>query len=455
MSEKKADAVEGIPAALNARSVAGEGHTGTVGDVPTVLEGLWDAAEGQADNVGAVQKIPPDRQGTVQRILDVNLNRLVEALRVVEDAERFSGSPAVDFMRVKAMRHRVGRMRERVRGAVWARDPWGDSGLTPDAVLPDELSRTTIRDVVLANLSRAKESLRSVEEYAKVPRDGTEGWLVAEARECRRAIYDIEREIILRDERAWLFGFSLYVLTDQSTGHDLYEKVARVIAGGADVIQFRRKGGCDKDLIEDARELRRITREAGIPLIINDRTDIALMVGADGVHLGQEDIPLPLARSLVGDSMLIGVSTHTPDQARTARAQGADYVGAGPVFSAESKEVEMDPIGIRGALGILRAVDIPGVAIGGIREENLDDLVRGGITRVGIMSGIMGSPDPEEATRVLKRTLKRKQTRGLEQGTRQKPQRKVQGELQEETQRKPQEETQRKPQRGAQWGVQR
>lgn len=338
----------------------------------------------------------------VFRIVDVNLNRFIEALRVIEDAHRLYLDDD-DFLKVKELRHIGGEMRSHFNKHIWARDSTNDPGLDPSATTTSEMTRKTIHDVLEANLSRAKEALRSIEEYSKLIHDHEV--LVQKAKECRRLLYDVEKTHILCHHRGWLHGFRLYVLTDDSPGTELHRKVKGAISGGADVIQFRRKNASDRDFLEDAREIRKITSEMGIPLIINDRIDIAVAVGADGIHLGQDDIPIEAARSMVGDSMVIGISTHSPDQALEAERRGADYIGVGAVFSARSKGIEAEPLGPGNAGRICSSVDIPSVVIGGIDENNIGMLTEQGIVRVGVMSAIMNSPEPAKSAGHLKKEL--------------------------------------------------
>lgn len=182
----------------------------------------------------------------------------------------------------------------------------------------------------------------------------------------------------------------------------LIERAAQAIAGGASVIQLRDKEASDDELVSAAGRLLQVTRPKGIPLIINDRVNVAKLSGAEGLHLGQEDGSLREARLLLGEEAIIGRSTHSPVQALEAQAEGFDYVGIGPVFSTPTKP-GYEPVGlglVRFAAGNLK---IPFVAIGGIDAGNVADVVRSGAKTVAVVRAVMGSQDPQRSARDLVR----------------------------------------------------
>lgn len=340
-----------------------------------------------------------NQQRIALRIIDANLNRFIESLRVIEDALRFSGR-AEDINQLKELRQETGNLSGVLCPRLGARDARSDPGLEEERT--GNSARYSVDEVMRANLSRAKEALRSVEEYSKLLRDGTGEDLIRWARRCRRMLYDRESGLLRVRCMSWLDSLRLCVLTDESTDSMLYDRVRQAISGGADAIQFRRKNGPDRRLFDDAYELRRITRQSGIPLIINDRPDVAVLVSADGVHLGQDDMPVHSVRSLVGDSMAIGVSTHSEEQARLACKAGADYIGVGPVFSSAGKGVHLEPLGIERAREICSLVDIPCLLIGGINAANLNDIKA---LTVAVRSAVMSSPDPRSAAMQLKKEM--------------------------------------------------
>lgn len=204
----------------------------------------------------------------------------------------------------------------------------------------------------------------------------------------------------------------LYVITDAklSRGRSHLEVIRAAIAGGATVVQYREKEGTTRQLIEEARALRELTRQAGVPFIVNDRVDIALAVDADGVHVGQDDMPAPLARQLMGPGNIVGVSATNLEEALQAERDGADYIGAGPVFATPTKPDAAPPMGLEGLAEICRRVSIPVVAIGGINEENAAAVIEAGADGVAVVSAIVAAPDVEAAARRLREVVEAART---------------------------------------------
>lgn len=198
----------------------------------------------------------------------------------------------------------------------------------------------------------------------------------------------------------------LYVIVDgvAAKTRDLAEMAEAAIRGGADVLQLRDKAASDEALIEEARRLLRLTRRAGIPLIINDRPEVARAVGAEGVHLGQEDLPLSAARRRLGPNAILGQSTHSLAQARAAEADGADYIGYGPIFATPTK-----PDAVSVGLGLIAEVGarirVPVVCIGGIDRATLPLVLAAGAERVAVVRAVCAAADPEAAARALKHML--------------------------------------------------
>jgi len=204
-----------------------------------------------------------------------------------------------------------------------------------------------------------------------------------------------------------LEDFRLYCFSagDLLMGRDPIEMVAAQIKGGADVIQLREKNMPKGEKLKLGLAIRDLTTQEGIPFIVNDDLDLALILEADGVHLGQDDIPIKYARPLMKDK-IIGISTHSLDQAREAIDSGADYIGIGPAFKTETK-IKADPVvGIDLILRVKESSPVPVIAIGGIGEKNIDLLVNKGIKRAAVISDILSSKDIEAKTRTLKEKLK-------------------------------------------------
>ena len=193
----------------------------------------------------------------------------------------------------------------------------------------------------------------------------------------------------------------LYAIIDNSLTPSVsnIEIAKKVLAGGAGILQLRGKGLSSKELLEQAREIREITREAGAIFIVNDRADVALLADADGVHLGQDDLPIAKAREILGREKLIGLSTHNLKQAIKAEFEGADYIGFGPVFGTTTKADAEEAKGLQALREIRKSVNIPIVAIGGINIENVIDVISAGADAVAVISAIVKAGDIEGATR--------------------------------------------------------
>lgn len=201
----------------------------------------------------------------------------------------------------------------------------------------------------------------------------------------------------------------LYVIIDRAAalGRDLAELAASAIRGGADAIQLRDKAASARQLKEIGKRLLEVTRAMNVPLIINDRPDVARAVGADGVHLGQEDLSIDDARQMLGSGTLIGQSTHSLQQAVSAEIQGADYLALGPVFATPTKPDD-EPVGLSSIREAVLRVQIPMVCIGGIEANTLGDVLAAGATCVAVVRAVCGAEDPQRAARQLKSALCRR-----------------------------------------------
>ncbi|MFZ1983001.1 MAG: thiamine phosphate synthase [Desulfatitalea sp.] len=180
-----------------------------------------------------------------------------------------------------------------------------------------------------------------------------------------------------------------------------------MIAGGVKIIQYREKRPhtSHRRMLEECRRIRALTHAAGVLFIVNDHADIALLADADGVHVGQDDLPVPDLRRLLGPHKLIGLSTHTPEQARQAQALGADYIGVGPLFATQTKEDVSDPVGFAYLEYVVKNIRLPFAAIGGIKEGNLAEVVRRGARTVCLVTEIVGAEDIAAKVRSLGKYL--------------------------------------------------
>lgn len=196
-------------------------------------------------------------------------------------------------------------------------------------------------------------------------------------------------------------NYTLYAITGPSLKEEeLLSKITQAIKGGVTAVQLREKNLSSREFLSRATHMQKIIPPP-VAFIINDRIDIALACNADGVHLGQDDIPLSLARRILGEDKIIGASTHNMEQAKTAEAEGADYLGIGPVFSTSTKPDALNPVGCEAVSHIKKGVKIPVVAIGGISPQNIREVLKAGADGVAVVSAIFAQEDVLEATRRL------------------------------------------------------
>ncbi len=337
----------------------------------------------------------------ILRIIDANCNRTREGLRVVEDFCRFVLGHERLCEQIKSLRHDFSRATAAIaESAIGFRDTPGDVGT--QITTPAESTRNTPADVAVASCKRVGEALRVVEEYAKII-DPTSGFVVEQ---IRYRFYAIEQGLASRTTAMRLTDVRLYVLITESAcrGGDWLSAARDAVAGGASVLQLREKNLDGGELLVRARRLVELCRSTGTICIVNDRADIAHLAGADGVHVGQGDLPAREARKLVGTGKLVGVSTHTIEQARQAVVDGADYIGVGPVFPSSTKPRDILP-GLDFARQAAREISIPVVAIAGIDRTNIDAVVDCGIRSVAMTSAIVGAGDVAAAAREIRGRL--------------------------------------------------
>ncbi|NMO94314.1 thiamine phosphate synthase [Paenibacillus lemnae] len=204
-------------------------------------------------------------------------------------------------------------------------------------------------------------------------------------------------------------NFRLYGITGENfhPGRSLVDVMEEAILGGVDIVQFRDKSSSKEELVRKAKALRALTTRYGVPFIVNDHVDLALEVDADGIHLGQGDMPIAEARQRVG-SRIIGISTHAIGEALLAEQQGADYIGAGPVYATATKADVVAPVGLSYIREVAEQISIPFVAIGGIKLDNVEEVIRAGATRICAVSEIVGSTDVTGTCRTFLTKLDRK-----------------------------------------------
>lgn len=201
--------------------------------------------------------------------------------------------------------------------------------------------------------------------------------------------------------------YSLYLVTDRELAGErsIHDFVKAAIIGGVTCVQLREKNSTTLEFIEQALFIRELLKRNNIPLIINDRLDIAQAVHADGIHLGPTDMPLTMARSIVSDSMIIGVSAESLADAIQAERDGADYIAVSPIYETPTKAYAFPPLGLRGLREIRRAVKTPLVGIGGLNKSNAAEIIRNGADGIAVVSAIVAAENPEGAARELKEII--------------------------------------------------
>lgn len=339
----------------------------------------------------------------VLRLIDANLNRAREGLRVIEDYARFVRDDAAIGEALKTIRNRLAAAtRDVAARAIAHRDTPGDVGTA--YANADALPRSELRDVVIAAGKRTGEALRAVEEYLKT----LDGGAAREVEQCRYAFYDVEQRVAatFTSPRDRFARVRLYVLITESQcgGRDWFEVARQALIGGADALQLREKSMEAGELLSRARRLGALCREHDALLIVNDRPDVALLSDADGVHVGQGDLPAAEARKIVGPGKLVGVSTHELAHARQAVADGADYLGVGPIFKSATKPRDFVS-GLDYARAVATEIPLPAVGIAGITLENVGEVVASGLQAVAVTNAVAAAPDVEAAARAFKARL--------------------------------------------------
>ncbi|MBV4419835.1 thiamine phosphate synthase [Clostridium tyrobutyricum] len=198
--------------------------------------------------------------------------------------------------------------------------------------------------------------------------------------------------------------YSLYLVTDRRFigGKPLKKAVEEAIIGGVTLVQIREKSASTREFYNVALEVKQVTDHYNVPIIINDRIDIAQAIDADGVHLGQSDMPLSIARKILGDKKIIGISTGTIEEALEAESGCADYIGIGTIFNTGTKKDTDNPLGVAGLKKVYDSVNIPAVAIGGINHENFKDILSTGVDGIAVVTAILRSKDITSAAKQLK-----------------------------------------------------
>jgi thiamine-phosphate pyrophosphorylase len=346
------------------------------------------------------------------RMIDANLNRSSEGLRVLEDVARFLLNDDELSQQLKALRHNLAQETKSLGiGLLSQRDSEHDVG-RPHSVPPpsregdrtiEATSLQGLSDLVTANAKRVEESLRVMEELAKLPEISS---ILNSARfeQARFALYTLERDLASKISRRGKIErmLGLYVILDRQflAGRDELDIAGQVIYGGARVIQLRDKQSTKGELLAVAQKLKELCSKSDVLFIINDYLDLAMAVDADGLHIGQEDLPLSIIRRELPIDKIVGCSVTTLSQATKAQAEGADYIAVGSMFPTTTKE-GATVVGVDRLKELKRTVSVPLVAIGGITGNNIGEVVAAGADAIAVISAVLSEEDVGGAVRGL------------------------------------------------------
>ena len=324
----------------------------------------------------------------IYRILDANLDRAREGLRIIEEWCRLGLNHQPLASECKQIRQ------ELAQWHTWelrqARNTPGDVGT--DLSHPQEEVRESIDLLLQANLCRAQEALRVLEEYSKL----YEPAMAAACKQLRYRVYTIESSLFNSYRLQQLQSAPLYLVTSPES--EVLKQVEGALKGGLTLVQYRDKDGNDRDRLEKAEQLCQLCHRYNALFIVNDRVDIALAVDADGVHLGHNDAPVAFAREILGSHKIVGRSTTNKQELNRAIAEHADYVGVGPFYETPTKPG-------KAALSkeyidyVKAQCPVPWFAIGGIDLSNLDAVLTVGAQRVAVVRAIMQAEQPSQVTR--------------------------------------------------------
>ncbi|TWT31738.1 thiamine phosphate synthase [Blastopirellula retiformator] len=336
------------------------------------------------------------------RAIDAAANRAAEGLRVVEDFVRFGLDDRHLTTLAKNVRHDLTAALKLFSSETLhrARDTQADVGVNVSTEA--EQARTNLAQIATSNLKRAQQSLRTLEEFSKLVQPEVSPYF----EQLRYRSYTLEKAITAtRENASRLADARLYVLIDGGRDEDHFaELVTQLIAGGVAILQLRDKRIDDKTLLARAQHLRKMTSESSTFFIVNDRPDVALLADADGVHVGQEELSVKEARAVLGVDKLVGVSTHSIEQARRAVLDGADYIGVGPTFPSQTKSFDQFP-GLDLVRQVAAEIRLPAFAIGGISAENVTQVIEAGLCRVAVSGAVAAAEDTQKAAANLRSIL--------------------------------------------------
>lgn len=335
----------------------------------------------------------------VCRILDANLDRAREGLRIIEEWCRFGLNHSEWANECKQLRQELAKWHDvELRKS---RDTPGDPGT--ELTHPQEEQRNSIEALLQANFCRVQEAFRVLEEYGKLYQEE----MGIAFKKMRYRIYSLESGLLSYHRQEQLAKTQLYLVTSPS--ENLLNIVESALQGGLALVQYRDKKAEDSTRLQFAQKLCQLCHRYGALFLVNDRVDLALAVNADGVHLGQQDIPISLARQLLGSGKIIGRSTTNPEEMKRAIDDGADYIGIGPVYETPTK-ANKNATGLDYVRYAAQHSTVPWFAIGGVDINNLEDVLAAGAERVAVVRAIMEAEQPTLVTQYFISQLMRIQT---------------------------------------------
>ncbi len=337
-------------------------------------------------------------QPAVRRILDANLDRAREGLRIIEEWCRFGLNNSKLANECKQLRQEL---------AAWhglelrmSRDTPGDPGT--ELTHPKEEERRSVDELLQVNFCRVEEALRVLEEYGKI----YNAQMGATFKQMRYRVYTIESTLLAYKRMQKLQQSYLYLITSPS--ERLLATVEAALQGGVTLVQYRDKTADDLTKLTTAQQLCQLCHRYGALFVVNDRPDIAIAVEADGVHLGQKDLPVALARQVMGPQSIVGRSTTNKQEMQRALDEGSDYIGVGPVYETPTKAGKA-AVGLEYLRYVAKNCPVPWFAIGGIDMQNFDDVLAAGAQRVAVVRAIVQAEQPTLVTQYFISQLNRYQ----------------------------------------------
>lgn len=333
----------------------------------------------------------------IKRVIDANLNRSAEAARILEEIARFLLDDKDLAEKLKNIRHKVNSAQdEDYTQYLKSRDTENDVGID----IKNSAERTNVENIFKANIKRLQQALRTLAEYSVENAAN-----VSLFEKLRYNSYTIEKIMWEKLNEKGLNSKitdndRLYLVTNSDnfeSDDDFLDAIASALEGGVNILQLREKNMPANKILELGKKVKQLCLQYNKKFIINDRIDIAALLEADGVHLGQDDLDVKSAREILGGKCIIGVSTHAPEQALKAVADGADYIGVGPVFATPTKAGRI-PVGLEYVKWASENIDTPAFAIGGIDLENCEQVFEAGLKRIAVVRAIINAKYPQTAS---------------------------------------------------------